>query len=204
MRELNACNSVRLLCEHIHTYIDIYKCTYIQFKYPNFAKLCGFLIIYTCVCVFVPVCVPTHASCECLSAPVTVFVRLRWRWNGTPTFCHRTDFTEPGLSPSQPASQPAGRSATRPPEEYLDSVFMPRTTTAISRHRLVIHVCFALPSAAVQISSREAPSCPPMSHLLTHALREAPPPAREGPSSQLMEHAAVSIYCCDYTSVTLP
>lgn len=75
----------------------------------------------------VSLCAHTHTPLVCLSAPVTVFVRLWSCWNGTRTFCHRAEFTETGLVL-------ACRAVFRLCIYALDN-------HSNLYHRLVIHVC---------------------------------------------------------------
>lgn len=130
---------------------------------------------------FMPVCLCTPTPPVCLSAPVTVFVCLWSCWNGTPTFCHRADFTETGLVLAS--------------REVFRLCIYASDDRSNLYHRLVIHVCL-LCSVLIQMSSREAPSCPrlPPGIAFLQKSVHAGPSFISRPSSQLTEHAAVSIF----------
>lgn len=91
-----------------------------------------FKFAYVAWCLFMPVCLP---------APVTLFVRLWSRWNGTWTFCHQAEFTETGLVLA------------------CGAVFRLCIYALDNRsnlyHRLAIHVCLPF-SVLIQISSRRS------------------------------------------------
>lgn len=111
--------------------VRAYECIYIYI----------FEFAYVAWCLFMPVCLCAHTPLVCLSALVTVFVRLWSCWNGTWTSCHQAEFTETGLGL-------ACRAVFRLCIYALDN-------HSNLYHRLVIHVCL-LCSALIRFH-QEAP-----------------------------------------------